>query len=118
MKRQFLNITNKRKPVLYPYTIHGHTLETVENTKYLGLHLQRQLNWNTHINKVVSKVNTTSVFIQSTLRQSPEHIKEQAYKSLVRSIQEYAATVWDPHIQTNIRRIEMVQRRAARFVIR
>ena len=29
---------------------------------------------------------------------------------------EYAATVWDPHTTENIKKVEAVQRRAARFV--
>jgi hypothetical protein len=34
----------------------------------------------------------------------------------VRPILEYAGTVWDPHHQNQIHKLEMVQRRAARFV--
>lgn len=29
---------------------------------------------------------------------------------------EYASTVWDPHTQTNLQKLEMVQLRAARYV--
>jgi hypothetical protein len=35
---------------------------------------------------------------------------------LVRPLVEYASPVWDPYHQTEIDRIEMVQRRAARYV--
>ena len=38
------------------------------------------------------------------------------YKTFVRPQVEYAATVWDPHAQNNIQKIEAAQRRAARFV--
>jgi hypothetical protein len=34
----------------------------------------------------------------------------------VRSLFDYSSTVWDPHLQKNIDRIENVQRRAAKFI--
>jgi len=115
-KCQILNITNKRTPIKYQYSIHGHNLETVDSAKYLGVHIHRQLNWNTHIDKIVSKANQTRSFIQRNLRKCPESTKELAYKAMVRPVLEYASTVWDPHTQENIKKVEMVQRRAARFV--
>ena len=42
-------------------------------------------------------------------------MKSLLYQSLVRPILEYACTVWAPHSQIDIQRIEAVQRRAARF---
>ena len=44
-------------------------------------------------------------------------IKQQAYFTLVRPLIEYASTVWDPYTQANIQNLEMVQRRAARYVM-
>ena len=44
-------------------------------------------------------------------------IKEQAYQTLVRTLVEYASTVWNPYTKTEINKIEAVQRRAARYVV-
>ena len=38
------------------------------------------------------------------------------YKALVRPVMEYACTVWDPHTQKNITKLEMVQRKYAQFI--
>ena len=43
--------------------------------------------------------------------------KSTAYSTLVTPILEYATEVWDPHHKFLIRKIEMVQRRAARWVL-
>ena len=43
-------------------------------------------------------------------------IKEKADKAFVHPLLEYAASVWDPYLQ-NIAKIEVVQRRAARFIL-
>ena len=38
------------------------------------------------------------------------------YSLMVRAVLEYASTVWDPHQQGDIKILEQVQRRAARYV--
>ena len=39
-----------------------------------------------------------------------------AYTALVRPTVEYANSVWDPHLQKDINKLEMIQRRSARYV--
>ena len=55
-------------------------------------------------------------FLRRNLQIPQAHqIKANAYKILVRPQVEYASVVWDPFTQANIDKIEMVQRRAARY---
>ena len=47
-----------------------------------------------------------------------QHTKETAYKTIVRPHLEYASTAWTPYTARNIDKIEYVQCRAARFILR
>ena len=47
----------------------------------------------------------------------PHPVKETVYFSLVRPLLEYASCVWDPSGEGLKHELEMVQRRAARFVL-
>jgi len=54
-------------------------------------------------------------FLRRNLRNTKEDTKNKAYMSMVRSNIEYCSTVWNPHHKYQIDKVEMVQRRAARF---
>ena len=47
-----------------------------------------------------------------------QHTKELAYKAIFRPHLDYALTAWNPHTSRNIDKIESIQRRAARFILR
>jgi hypothetical protein len=72
------------------------------------------LQWDQHINNITAKANKTLGFLRRNLKIPSIRIKEQAYQTLVRQLDEYASIVWNPHTKTEINKIEAVQRRAAR----
>ena len=113
----FLPITRSRSPLDYSYELHGHTLDSVSNAKYLGITIQQDMDWDNHINNTASKANRTLGFLRRNLKISSSAIKDRAYKVFVRPILEYASSVWDPYTQKSIDKLEAVQRRAARFVL-
>ena len=96
--------------------LHDHTLAKVTSAKYLGVTITEDLKWDTHINDTCPKANRTLGFLRRNLNIGSVAIRQQAYFTLVRPLVEYASTVWDPHTQRNIQKLEMVQRRAARYV--
>ncbi len=118
-KCEVIRITNKRKIIDAQYTIHGQTLQLVDKAKYLGVTFTSKLSWNQHIDTITKKANSTRAFLQRNLRSKacPRKVKAQAYQTYVRPSVEYASTVWDPPGQDQKAKLEMVQRRAARFVM-
>ena len=78
--------------------------------------MSNNLSWNHHIDTTAKKANSTLGFLRRNLRISNEEVKATAYKSLVRSNLEYCSTIWNPHTKDLTYKLEMVQRRAARYV--
>ena len=117
-KCQVLRITRKKTPVIFNYVIGNHTLDSTDTAKYLGVHLSRDLSWTNHINYIAKKASSTSAFLQRNIHVCPRQTKVLCYKAPVRPVMEYACTVWDPHTQKNItiKKLEMVQRKYARFI--
>ncbi|KAK3096436.1 hypothetical protein FSP39_000095 [Pinctada imbricata] len=111
-----IHVTNRRKPRITKYQLHGHTLEREESSKYLGITISQDLKWNIHVNNVTSKANRSLGFIRRNLRGCRPSVKEAAYNAIVRPTLEYAASVWTQYTNQQITSIERVQRRAARFV--
>ena len=83
---------------------------------HLGVCLSETLEWEAHIIKITSKVNSTLGFFWRNLKACPPNLRETAYFSLVRSSLKYSSTVWDPFRQKDIDKLEKILRSAARFV--
>ena len=112
-----LNFTRKKKPLQCKYMLHGHTLESVKEAKYLGVTFQQDMSFNTHIDNITAKASRTLGFLRRNLQINSPRLKETAYKALVRPTLEYAPTIWDPYTQKGTKQLEKVQRRAARFTL-
>ena len=54
--------------------------------------------------------------LAQNLRFCPPSCRKRAYISLVRSVLEYSAAVWDPYQQNDTDKLENIQRCAARFI--
>ena len=115
-KSYALTISRNKNPIRQSYKLHDHALEHVDKAKYLGVIIQSDHKWYTHVLNIVNKANSTLGFIRRNLNINSTSLNEQAYKSLVRPSLEYASVVWDPYLAEDINTIEKVQRRAARYV--
>ena len=107
-----------RKQTPYFYQLNGEILQSVPNTPFLGVTLSTDLKFNIHLNKNVAKSYQCLAFVHRNLKYCPEKLRRLSYISLIRSKLEYSSSVWDPHLCKDKHHLEMVQRRAARFIKR
>ena len=93
-------------------------LDEVKSDKYIGVILDNKLSFNQHIDEIVNKTTKLLNLCRRNLHMCDNHTKEIAYKTIVRPHLEYASTAWNPYTARNIDKIESIQRRAARFILR
>ena len=109
---------SRRKGVVEPkYYLNDLEVRVVQDFKYLGVHISNTCNWQKHINHITCKGNQMLRFIKRNFKGCPQAVKKNVYTALVRPLVEYACCVWDPCGEGMKHELEMVQRRAARFVL-
>jgi hypothetical protein len=113
---QYPKLLQIQEPISFNYKLKGNTLEHASLAKYLGVDITMDLNLNNHIDRISKKANTMLGFLRRNLPSASKTTKTTAYISLVRPHLEYCCSVWNPHTSEKIKKIEAVQRRAARYV--
>ena len=84
-----IHVTEKKIPLKLNYKLHKHTLQPVDNSKYLGVTISNALDWGPHINNINTKTNKTFlrthhlfVRLSNTLHQIGIHLKNRKYLRL------------------------------------
>lgn len=116
-KSESLIISNKTRieghPPIY---MDGRVLTEVTHHKHVGVTISRDLSWNKHIssieNRARSVLNRMSQCKYTLTRRSLERV----YFAYIRPIMEYADIVWAGGNDTDLAKLEMVQKDAARVV--
>ena len=128
-KCHVLTVPYGKKVHNFQYKLHGHVLERPKELyiKYLGVTIQADLKWTSHINAITAKASRTLGLLRRNIRVPEREVRERAYKCLVRPQMEFASAVWDPPRNRGPSKtkpsglchdVESVQRRGARFVCR
>ncbi|XP_068753947.1 uncharacterized protein [Montipora capricornis] len=118
-KCKVMRLTKKRQPLLSNYSLDNSPLEEVKEFKDLGVTTTDNFNWNSHIDIIVSKANRMLGLIKRTCRGLDDtKTLRTLYCALVRSNVEYCSVVWSPYTKKNIEKVEKVQRRATKFILK
>jgi Reverse transcriptase (RNA-dependent DNA polymerase) len=100
----------------FPYNISGETIQRCEEINDLGVLFDSKVTFNKHIELICAKARRMYGFIIRTGRNFGNNSTLVAlYKSLVRSQLEYATVIWSPFTQTQINKLEAVQRKFIKY---
>lgn len=99
----------------YKYTLNGFFLQRTECEKDLGVWVQHDGHWNTHIQNVTNKCTQRLGLIKRTFKYKYPQAIKLLYTSLVRPMLEYGNAVWSPQYKNQINKIEKIQKRATKI---
>ena len=114
-KCESIVLSNKRSPPVPKYYLDTKLIACKPVIRYLGVFVDRHLNWNDHCKYVAAKATRSLNFLRHCLFNCPCTVKSATYKCIVWPIMEYACPVWFLHTAKNINILERVQLRAARW---
>ena len=87
----------------------GNALETVEARKVLGVTIQSNLQWDSHVNEIVGKASKRLRILRVQKRSGePPHDLLRVHIALIRSVLEYCCPVW--HSSLSVQLSERIQR--------
>ena len=107
------------KDFMPSFSLNGHDIETVEETRLLGLVLRSDLSWSANKDSVVTRCNKKLWFLRrlKKLGASTDDLLDLYHKH-VRSILEYAAPVWHCSLTGEDRlKLERVQKSALHIIL-
>ena len=116
-KCEALCISNKRYPI-FTYLCDGQPLQWGSVVKYLGVYINQHLIWTDHCKFVCSKATYTKVLslLRRLLYCCSQSAKSHSYCALVLPLIQYGCPVWLPHYNKDLKLLESIQNRAARWI--
>ena len=119
-KSEAIIFQNNRKPVNTPSpTIYGSIIPITNQVKYLGVHLDKKLNFKTHITQTIRKAQIAAIAlnpITGPKSQLPLHTKKLLYETMIRPILLYACPAWATAARTHRNKIQVFQNKSLRRI--
>jgi hypothetical protein len=89
-------------------------LKEVTNVRFLGLGIDKHLNWKTHIEQVIPKVSTACYAVRSMFHFSTKDSLRMIYFAYFHSIMKYGIIFWGSHSDSN--RVFRLQKKVIRIM--
>ena len=114
-----MNISHKKCAILHigpmatdcTFTIDNCAVENVKSFRDLGVLVDSELSFVTHICNIVAKGHARACLIHKCFLSKDTSTLVRAFTTYVRPLLEYCSSVWSPYLKRDINKIESVQRK-------
>ena len=114
-----LTVTRKSNPLCFDYHLGDTTLVYLRKEKDLGCIITNHLTWDQQVLVVVYKANKMLGLLRRTRPLlTNTKVRRSLYLSLVKCHLDYATQIWSPALTSLNIKIENVQRRATRWILK
>ena len=96
--------------------IYGRKVKKVSSTKFLGVHIDDQLNWECHIKECKRKLNYAIATISRIKKCIPEGLHKNLYHTLFESHLAYCISVWGGIPDSQIDELFVIQKKCLRVL--
>lgn len=82
-KCKFLQITRKKAPLSHIYSVDGQDISESKRHKYLGVTINKQLDWKDHVQKITASARSTLGVLRRNMSSCSQEVKKRAYCALL-----------------------------------
>jgi len=118
-KTELIFFHSKRHALKYDnisIKFNGKKLSPVDHIKYLGMYIDKYLNWNFHIHELSKKLSRANGIISKLRHNAPIEVLLQVYYAIFYSYLIYACNIWGITSDENLAKIEVLQKKCLRIM--
>ena len=111
--RQRLNLTRK-----LDINIDNTHIKNVSEQKLLGVYIDENLSWSTHIDYLCSVIASKISLLRQISEYVPVDVQKTFYQGYILPYIDYGSVTWGSASTIHIERLSKLQKRAARIILR
>ena len=115
-KTHTMLFTNKRGDRTIPIIIRNAELQQKDDCKFLGIYIDKELNWKAHIKYIANKVSKNVALLGRLKHTFPKPILKNLYSTLILPYLNYCNIIWGAADKTCIQNLIVLQKKAIRII--
>ena len=94
------------------------TITNTKETKFLGMWIDEQLKWNTHIQKLILKLTRNMNLLRFNQHMMPTHTKKLVYHSHIASHIQYGLILWGNNAtEEQMNKLQKIQNKCMKYIL-